>query len=95
MPFIGALLAGLSRLLFSRVGQWGIQLLLALGIGFATKEFALDPLMSYVESAFAGLPSIVVEWVGHLNIDIYCVGVLSAYAAAAVKNVVLRKLSPA
>lgn len=95
MPFVGALLAALSRLVFTKGGQWVLQILLALGIGFATKEFALEPLLDFVSGAFSGLPATVAEWIGHLNIDIYAAGVLSAYAAAAVKNVVLRKLSPA
>jgi hypothetical protein len=94
MPvFLAALLAGLSRLILARAGAWLIQALIAVGIGFAVKEFALDPLMNYVQSYWAGIPSDIAAWMGVLNLDIYVVGILSAYAASTVKQVIVRRLT--
>lgn len=94
MPlWLGALLAGASRLIFSRAGQWVLQIMVALGIGFAAKELAVDPMLSYVQQYWSGFPADLAAWVGVLNLDVYVVAILSAYAASTVKSVVLRKLS--
>lgn len=93
MPFITALLAALARLFSTRAGTWVAQVLLFLGIGFATKQAVVDPILGYLSDGFAGLPSDVAAWVGFLNIDIYCSAVASAYIAGAAKRMILRKLT--
>lgn len=92
MPFLAALGALLSRLMFSKAGPILLQAITFLGIGLATATFAVAPLRAYIEQGFGGLPATVSQWVGFLQIDIYATAVLSAYAASAVKRVLLRKL---
>jgi len=93
MPFLAALMGGLSTLFASRLGQWIGTALLFLGIGFATQQLAVQPILDYLAAGFSGLPATVVQWVAFLNIDKYCSIVASAYLAAAGKRVILRKLA--
>ncbi|APO90443.1 DUF2523 family protein [Xanthomonas euvesicatoria] len=79
----GPLLAGLSRLIGSRVGQWFLAALAALGLSYVATEFAVDPMLDWVKGAIATGPAQWVSWAGFLNIDRYFTITLSAYAVAA------------
>lgn len=90
---ISSALAALSRLFGSRAGPWITQVLLFLGLGFATKQAVVDPILGYLADGFSGLPSAAAQWIAFVNIDVYCSAVASAYIAAAGKRVIMRKLS--
>lgn len=90
--WLAALVAALSRLFSSGLGRWLTTALLWMGIGLATKEGVIDPFLTYLQQGFSGLPSIAAQWIGFFNIDVYASAVFSAYVAAAVKRVVLRKV---
>lgn len=82
MPFIGPLLAALSRLISTRIGQWVLSALAFLGIYWATSEFAVEPLLDFIKGQFSGLPPEVSQTFGYIGMDVYCTAVLSAYATA-------------
>lgn len=86
-----ALGALLSRLVFTQGGAWAISILAGLGLALGTQSLVMGPIVDYASSGFAGLPSVVADWVGMLNIDKYVSIVLSAYAAASIKGVLLRR----
>lgn len=92
-PILTGLGALLSRLVFTRAGQWVIALLASLGIALSTQTLVMGPITNYAAQGFAGLPGNIAEWVGFLNIDKYVSIVISAYAGAAIKNVILRKVT--
>ena len=89
---IGVAWAALSRLFASRAGGWLANALLFIGIGFATKEAVVDPIMGYLQDGFGGLPAVAAAWAGFFNIDKYCSIVASAYLTAAGKRVIMRKV---
>ena len=83
MPFVGALLAGLSRLLGSRIGQWALQLLAFFGLGFAAQQYAVAPLLAQIQSYASGAGGEAVMWMAYLNFDKAITMIMSAYAARA------------
>ncbi|WP_164240842.1 DUF2523 family protein [Stenotrophomonas maltophilia] len=89
----GPLLAGLSRLVGTRLGQWVLSALAFLGINFMTQKFAVDPLLGQIKSSFAGAPGEIVAWLGFLNVDKYVTLVLSAYATAAAAGALKMRLA--
>lgn len=76
----GPLLAGLSRLFGTRVGQWILSALAFLGLNFVTQEFAVTPLLDHIKSSLNGAPGDILAWVAYLNVDRYITLMLSAYA---------------
>lgn len=97
VPIIGGVLVAagalLSRVVFTRVGQWAIALLASLGLALGTQTVVMDPLLDKVGQGFAGIPPEVAQWLGFLNVDVYVSIVLSAYVGAAIKSVLLKKVS--
>lgn len=89
----GPLLAGLSRLVGTRLGQWVLSALAFLGINFMTQKFAVDPLLAQIKSSVAGAPGEIVAWLGFLNVDKYVTLVLSAYATAAAAGALKMRLA--
>ncbi len=79
----GPLLTGLGRLFSSRIGQWFLSALAALGLSYVASEFAVAPFLNWVKGAIATGPAQWVAWAGFLNIDRYFTITLSAYAVAA------------
>ncbi|WP_182267820.1 DUF2523 family protein [Stenotrophomonas maltophilia] len=79
----GPLLAGLSRLFSTRVGQWILSALAFLGLNFVAQEFAVTPLLDQIKGSINGAPGDILAWVGFLNVDKYVTLILSAYATAA------------
>ncbi|MCU1145202.1 DUF2523 domain-containing protein [Stenotrophomonas maltophilia] len=77
------LLAGLSRLFGTRVGQWILSALAFLGLNFVAQEFAVTPLLDQIKGSINGAPGDILAWLGFLNVDKYVTLVLSAYATAA------------
>ncbi len=89
----GPLLAGLSRLMGTRLGQWILSALAFLGINFLTQEFAVDPMLNKIKATFAGAPGDIVAWLGFLNVDKYVTLILSAYATAAATGALKARLT--
>lgn len=83
----------LSALIFSKAGAWITSTLLAIGLGFAVQGTLVEPALAHVQTAIGGLPGNIAAWLGVLNIDKYFTIVGSAYVAATVKKVILRKLA--
>ncbi|MEA9934513.1 DUF2523 family protein [Xanthomonas campestris] len=79
----GPLLSGLSRLFGSRVGQWFLSALAALGLSYVASEFAVAPILDAVKGAVSSGPAQWIAWFSFLNIDRYFTITLSAYAMAA------------
>lgn len=92
-PILTAAGALLSRVVFTRIGQWAIALLAALGLALTTQTVVMGPIVDRVAQGFAGIPPVVGEWLGFLNADVYCSIVVSAYVGAAIKSVMLKKVS--
>ncbi|MCF3498206.1 MAG: DUF2523 domain-containing protein [Stenotrophomonas sp.] len=87
------LLAGLSRLFGTRLGQWILSALAFLGINFITQKFAVDPLLGQIKASVSGAPGDIVAWLGYLNVDKYVTLVLSAYATAAAAGALKMRLA--
>ena len=54
------------------------QLLLSLGIGFATYAFVLPSFENFIQSYFSSLPSEVIGTLGILRLDIFMTLIISA-----------------
>lgn len=82
---IGAIIAGLSRLFASRIGTWAVALLTFFGIGLATNEVVVEPLLdqarSIVQSNMSGAGSTAIAWVSFLNFDKAITMLFSAVAS--------------
>jgi hypothetical protein len=76
------LLAGLSRLIGSRIGQWVLSALAFLGLYYATSEFAVQPLLDFIQSKISGAPEVAIQTLGYIGFDVYVTAVLSAWATA-------------
>jgi len=86
------LLAGLSRLFGTRVGQWILSALAFLGLNFVAQEFAVTPLLDQIKSSISGAPGDILAWIGFLNVDKYVTLLLSAYATAAAAGALKMRL---
>lgn len=95
LPVLGPLIAGLtgafSRLIFSKSGAWIAAAMVFLGLELVSYQVAIAPLRDEVAAKFSNLPASILEWMGVLNLDMYATIVISAYAAAAVKRVLLQR----
>lgn len=82
---IGAIIAALSRLFATRIGTWAVALLAFLGIGLATNEVVIEPLLdqarSIVESNMSSAGSMAIAWVSFLNFDKALTMLFSAVAS--------------
>jgi len=90
----GPLLAALSRLFSTRIGQWFLSLLAFLGLQWAVQEFAVDPVLNLVKTSFSGAPASILAWLGFLNLDRYVTLVLSAYSIAAAGSALKMRMKP-
>lgn len=90
-PLIAGLVAAFSRVIFSRAGAWIAAAMVFLGLELVAYQVAIAPLRQAVADKFAALPASILEWMGVLNLDLYATIVISAYAASAVKRVLLRR----
>lgn len=95
MPFPVApiIWTAFSGLVFTRLGSWIAAALAAVGIGLAVQGVVFSGLTTYAQNAFSGLPSDIANWIAFLNIDKYMSLVISGYAGAGLKRVLLRKIS--
>lgn len=92
MPAIIAwVLAGLSRLFASRAGQWVTSILVFLGLEMAVREVAVEPIIAQIQTVASGLAGDAVAWLAFFNLDRYITIVISAYAVASGKSVMLRR----
>lgn len=95
MPFIAALGAFLSRLIFSRLGAWLVSAAVFAGLELASYKLAVQPIRDTVLSAVGGIPAELTQWMGVLRIDQYITIILSAYVAATVKKTIVRRRAAA
>lgn len=95
LEFLEPLGGLLSRLMFSKLGQWIASAMTFLGLSFGTTKFGIGALRDYMQNALTGLPGQLVDWMGVLNLDVYCTIILSAYAAAFVKKVIVQAAAAA
>ena len=94
IPLLEVCGAFLSRLFFSRAGQWLLTALLFLGIQFGSQKLVVEPLLSSIQSSFGGLSAGTVAWMAYLNVDRAITIVLSAFASAAGSRVILKRIGP-
>lgn len=71
----------LAPLVVSAIVAAGVQILLALGIGFVSYTVALPAFYAFLTSLFTGLPPEIFQIVGILRVDIAITMMLSALAA--------------
>ena len=79
---IAVALAWLSRIVFSRAGAWIATALVAMGIGFASHQFAVQPILDQI-IAHANGAGDAVAWIAYLNFDKAITMIASTYAARA------------
>lgn len=79
---LAALLAGLSRVVATRAGQWCLAALASIGISFASYSVAIEPLTNAIANSMAGIPADAAAWMGYFWIDKGVSVVVSAYIAA-------------
>lgn len=90
--FLGPLLQQLGRwFVISQAGRFLAKMMIFAGIGFATKEAIIDPVIDQAVSAWGGIPATLAAWVGAFGFDKWISIVLSAYAASAISRVILVK----
>lgn len=86
------LMGALSRLFGTRVGQWVLSAMAALGIVLATSQFVVEPFMQVIQNAISGAPALAIRVIAYIGFDVYVTATLTAYAAAAGMNALkLRK----
>lgn len=90
-PLLEGLVALLSRLVFSRIGQWLVTALIFFGLEMASYSVGVQPLRSTIQSHLSGLPADLLAWMGVLKIDQYVTVICSAYLAAVTRKVFLRR----
>ena len=91
MPFITAIGAMLSRVLFSKFGAWIAAAFVFLGLELVSYSVAIEPMRDAVTSKVLGIPPEIRAWMGVLKLDQYITVILSAYAASIVKKALLRR----
>lgn len=86
------LLMQLLRWLFlAKLASFIGRVAVMLGIGLATNEFLIDPLLEHVEAAWSGVPASLAQWMGALGLDKVISILMSAFAIAGAKQLFLAK----
>lgn len=92
MPAIIAwVVAGLARIVATRIGMWIVSGLVFLGLELGTQKVVLGPVLTQLQSVSSGLAGDAAGWLAFFNVDRYLSIIISAYGAAAAKGVILRK----
>jgi len=81
LAILEGLIAALSRLVGSRIGQWAVQLLLFFGVQVVAQHVVLAPIKASLAAAFGGMPAAVIAWLAYLRVDVFLTLIASAYAA--------------
>lgn len=93
MPqIIGALIAALLTAARTYLPGIAGRVLLALGIGFATYEFAMPAILSLMQSQVSGLSPLLHAYFGALGIDMGITMILSAMAARAAHKAIMARV---
>ncbi|SKB73716.1 DUF2523 family protein [Luteibacter sp. 22Crub2.1] len=92
LPLIEVVGSALSRLIFSRVGQWVLTGMLFLGIKFTAQKVVTEPLIAAIQQHVSGLGGGIIAWLAYLNVDVAITIVLSAYASASGTKMVLSRI---
>lgn len=91
MPaLIAWLVAALSAVFASRIGQWVVSALVFLGLELAVTSFAVEPILNQIKGVASGVGD-AVGWLAFFNLDKYITVILSAYAVGAGKAAFLRR----
>lgn len=77
----GPLLAALSRLFATRIGQWIAAAMAWLGLTWATQSAVVQPLIDEIKATAQGVSGPALEWLGYLQFDVALSMVFSALAA--------------
>jgi steroid 5-alpha reductase family enzyme len=77
------LIAALSRLVGSRIGQWIVQLFLFFGVQLVAQHVLIAPVKGALSAAFGGMPATVIGWIAYIKLDVFLTLIASAYAANA------------
>lgn len=93
VPLIGPLIAGLGRLIGSRVGHWIISGALFAGITIVTQGALVEPLRDFVTQHMNAIPNEAVVWLGFLNFDRAVFVLLGAFATKAAMSFKLARKS--
>lgn len=92
MPALVAWLgAAIARIFATRLGMWIATALAFLGLQLATNEVVLTPVLNQFQAAISQTGADAVGWIAFFNLDKYISCIVSAYAVAAGKSVVLRR----
>lgn len=76
-----ALIGWLGALLETRLGQWVIQILLTLGISFASYKVGVAPFRELIASSLSSMPAMFANVIGYLWIDRALTMIMSAGVA--------------
>lgn len=77
----GPLLAALSRLISSQIGQWVAAAMVWLGLSWATQSAVVAPLIDQIQSVAQGTSGDALQWLGYLKFDVALSMLFSAVAA--------------
>lgn len=88
---VGWIVAGISRIFATRLGGWIASAMVFLGLQWGVQEFAIEPIMAQIQSAFGGVTGVAASWAAFFNIDRYITCILSAYAVANGKRAFLQR----
>lgn len=77
----GPLLAALSRLFSSQIGQWIAAAMVWLGLSWATHSVAVGPIIAEIRAVAEGTGGAALDWLGYLRFDVALTMVFSAISA--------------
>jgi hypothetical protein len=75
----------------NKLGQWIVAAMAFIGIQFATNEFAVGPILDQIQASIGQTGGEAMGWIAFFNLDQYITCIMSAYAVAAGKRVVLAR----
>lgn len=90
-PLAGILVSVLRWLFLAKLASWVTRVLVMLGLGLATNEYLLGPMISHVKNGYAGVPSSVAIWISAFGVDQVASIMLSAYTLIGLKQVFLAR----
>lgn len=88
-------IVGMLRAFFRNAGPylagWFTQAVVALGLSVAITNVAVEPLVDLISQNMQGGPPVILQVLGMLGADQFITMVLTAFAAKAAGNAVIRK----
>lgn len=87
-PLIALLMRALSWLFLTKAGIWCVAILGTLGLGLATNEMVIEPLVDQATTAWGALPPEVAVWAKALGVLEFVSLVISAHLVYAATKAV-------